>query len=96
MVAANAGQIEVAHPGPIDDSVLTLQPEHRSEAIWNRQVKHNTKTICYVLNCILLMVPHLIHRMYTHTLYHILIHGSVLCRIRGPLPAATIVKSLPI
>nr|POE57523.1 udp-galactose transporter 2 [Quercus suber] len=37
MAAANAGQIEVTHPGPIDDSVLTLQPEHRSEAIWNGQ-----------------------------------------------------------
>ncbi|KAK7826734.1 hypothetical protein CFP56_031965 [Quercus suber] len=35
MAAANAGQIEVAHLGPIDDSVLTLQIEHLSEAIWN-------------------------------------------------------------
>ncbi|KAK9986427.1 hypothetical protein SO802_031378 [Lithocarpus litseifolius] len=35
MAAANAGQIDHAHPGPIDDSVLTLQPNHRSKAIWN-------------------------------------------------------------
>ncbi|KAL0007448.1 hypothetical protein SO802_008950 [Lithocarpus litseifolius] len=37
MAAANAGQIDHAHPGPIDDLVLTLQPNHRSEAIWNGQ-----------------------------------------------------------
>ncbi|KAL0010957.1 hypothetical protein SO802_006065 [Lithocarpus litseifolius] len=34
---ANAEQIDHAHPGPIDNSVLTLKPKHRSEAIWNRQ-----------------------------------------------------------
>ena len=81
MAIANAGQIEVAHPGPIDDSVLTLQPEHRSEAIWNRQVKHNTKTICYVLNCILLMVPHLIHRMYKHIMSYI---NPWFCSVQDP------------
>ena len=81
MAIANAGQIEVAHPGPIDDSVLTLQPEHRSEAIWNRQVKHNTKTICYVLNCILLMVPHLIHRMYTHIISYV---NPWFCSVQDP------------
>uniref|UniRef100_A0A7N2MJ75 Aminotransferase-like plant mobile domain-containing protein n=1 Tax=Quercus lobata TaxID=97700 RepID=A0A7N2MJ75_QUELO len=37
MAAANAGQINHAQPGPIDTSVLTLQPNHRSEAIWNGQ-----------------------------------------------------------
>ncbi|KAL0011255.1 hypothetical protein SO802_006363 [Lithocarpus litseifolius] len=37
MATANAGQIDHAHPGPINDSVLTLQPNHRSEAIWNGQ-----------------------------------------------------------
>ncbi|WOH14592.1 hypothetical protein DCAR_0934112 [Daucus carota subsp. sativus] len=25
----------VYHPGPIDDSLLTLQTDHRSEAVWN-------------------------------------------------------------
>ena len=58
MAVANAGQIDHVQPGPIDESVLTLQANHRSEAIWNGQVKHNTKTIFVVLNCILLMVPH--------------------------------------
>ena len=57
MAAANVGLIDHAEPGPIDDLVLTLQAEYWSEAIWNGQVKHNTKTICVVLNCILLMVP---------------------------------------
>ncbi|KAF3968448.1 hypothetical protein CMV_007669 [Castanea mollissima] len=38
MAAANAGQIDHAQPGPIDQSVLTLQANHRSEAIWNGQV----------------------------------------------------------
>ena len=66
MAAANVGQIDHAQPRPIDDSVLTLQAEHWLEVIWNGQVKYNTKTICVVLNCILLMVPYLIHRMYTH------------------------------
>nr|POE80096.1 putative lrr receptor-like serine/threonine-protein kinase [Quercus suber] len=37
MAAANAGQIDHAQPGPIDESVLTLQANYRSEAIWNRQ-----------------------------------------------------------
>jgi len=71
MAIANAGQIDHAQPRPIDDSVLTLQAEHWSEAIWNGLVKHNTKTVCVVLNCILLMVSHLIHRMYTHLLSNI-------------------------
>ena len=71
MAAANVGQIDHVQPGPFDDSALTLQVEHRSEAIWNGQVKHNTKTICIVLNCILLMVPHLIHRIYTHIMSYI-------------------------
>ncbi|XP_075663441.1 serine/threonine-protein phosphatase 7 long form homolog [Castanea sativa] len=37
MAAANAGQIDYTQPGPIDQSVLTLQANHRSEAIWNGQ-----------------------------------------------------------
>ncbi|KAK9997026.1 hypothetical protein SO802_021712 [Lithocarpus litseifolius] len=37
MAAANAGQINHADPGPIDRSVLTQQPNHRSEVIWNGQ-----------------------------------------------------------
>ncbi|KAK7838947.1 hypothetical protein CFP56_018907 [Quercus suber] len=36
MAAANAGQINHAEPGPIDNLVLTQQANHRSEAIWNR------------------------------------------------------------
>ena len=43
MAAANAEQIDYTQPGPIDDSVLTQQVTHRSEAIWNGRVKHNTK-----------------------------------------------------
>uniref|UniRef100_A0A7N2RFD4 Aminotransferase-like plant mobile domain-containing protein n=1 Tax=Quercus lobata TaxID=97700 RepID=A0A7N2RFD4_QUELO len=35
MAAANAGRIDYTQPGPIDDSVLTQQATHRSEAIWN-------------------------------------------------------------
>ena len=45
MVDANAGQIEHAQPRPIDKSMLTLQAHHRLEAIWNGQVKHNTKDL---------------------------------------------------
>ncbi|KAL0016113.1 hypothetical protein SO802_003182 [Lithocarpus litseifolius] len=37
MAAANAGQIDHAQPGPIDGSVLTQQPNHRSKVIWNGQ-----------------------------------------------------------
>uniref|UniRef100_A0A7N2LHI2 Uncharacterized protein n=1 Tax=Quercus lobata TaxID=97700 RepID=A0A7N2LHI2_QUELO len=37
MAAANAGRIDHTQPGPIDTSVLKLQPTHRSEAIWNGQ-----------------------------------------------------------
>ncbi|XP_022848362.1 protein MAIN-LIKE 2-like isoform X1 [Olea europaea var. sylvestris] len=33
----NAGLGHTLHPGPIDDSVLTLQDHHRSTAIWNGQ-----------------------------------------------------------
>ena len=47
MAAANAGEINHAQPGPIDTSVLTLQPNHRSEAIWNGQVKHTTKDFTF-------------------------------------------------
>ncbi|XP_075633577.1 serine/threonine-protein phosphatase 7 long form homolog [Castanea sativa] len=43
MAAANAGQIEHAQPGPIDPSMLTLQPKHRSEAIWNGQDPRSLK-----------------------------------------------------
>ncbi|KAL0010014.1 hypothetical protein SO802_005122 [Lithocarpus litseifolius] len=37
MAAANAEQIDHAQPGPIDRSVLTQQPNHRFEVIWNGQ-----------------------------------------------------------
>nr|POE44773.1 protein main-like 2 [Quercus suber] len=37
MAAANAARINHAEPGPIDRLVLTQQPNHRSEAIWNGQ-----------------------------------------------------------
>ena len=48
MAATNAGQIDRAQPGPIDGLVLTQQPDHRSEAIWNGQVKHNTTNLINV------------------------------------------------
>ena len=48
MPAANAGRINYAEPGPIDRSVLTQQPNHRSEAIWNGLVKHITKSLTNV------------------------------------------------
>ena len=48
MAATNAGRIDHTHPGPIDDSVLTLQPIHRSEVIWKGQVKHNTTDLTNV------------------------------------------------
>ncbi|XP_030968066.1 uncharacterized protein LOC115988629 [Quercus lobata] len=37
MTATNAGEIEVVHIGPTGDSVLTLQSQHWSDAIWNGQ-----------------------------------------------------------
>ena len=45
IAAANARQIDHAQPEPIDGSVLTQQANYRSEAIWNGQVKHNTKDL---------------------------------------------------
>ena len=48
MPAANAGRINHAEPEPIDRSVLTQQPNDRSEAIWNGQVKRKTKTLTNV------------------------------------------------
>ena len=48
MVAANAGRINYAETGPIDTSVLTQQPNHWSETIWNWQVKRNTKSLTNV------------------------------------------------
>nr|POE60640.1 hypothetical protein CFP56_75249 [Quercus suber] len=37
MAVANVGRINHAEPSPIDNSVLSQQANHRSEAIWNRQ-----------------------------------------------------------
>ena len=48
MTATNAERIDYMQPGPIDASVLKLQPTHRWEAIWNGQVKHNTKDLTNV------------------------------------------------
>ena len=48
MAATNAGRIDYTYPGPIDRSVLSWQLKHRSEAIWNGQVKHNTKDLTNV------------------------------------------------
>ena len=48
MAAANAGRINYAEPRPIDTLVLTQQSNHRSEAIWNGQVKRNTKSLTNV------------------------------------------------
>ena len=43
MATTNAGRIDYTQPGSIDNSVLSQQAKHRSEAIWNGRVKHNTK-----------------------------------------------------
>ena len=43
MAAANAGEID--RLDPYDKSMLTLQANHWSEAIWNEQVKHNSKDL---------------------------------------------------
>ena len=48
MAAVNAGRINYAKPKPIDTSVLTQQANHRFEAIWNGQVKRNTKSLTNV------------------------------------------------
>ena len=64
MAVANAGRIDHTQPGPIDTSVLKLQPTHRLEAIWNGQVQHNSKYFCQ-------MYMHLIHTMY--------MQASVIC-----------------
>ena len=48
MAAANAGHINYAEPGPINTSVLTQQTNTRFEAIWNGQVKRNTKSLTNV------------------------------------------------
>ncbi|WOH09563.1 hypothetical protein DCAR_0729020 [Daucus carota subsp. sativus] len=34
----------VYHPGPIDGSLLTLQKDHRSEAVWNRRERWRPET----------------------------------------------------
>ena len=49
MAAANAGYIDHAQPGPIVQTVLKLQANHRLKAIWNGQVKHSTKDFTNVL-----------------------------------------------
>ena len=45
MAATNAGRIDHAQPRPIDKSVFTQQANHRFEAIWNGQEKHNTNDL---------------------------------------------------
>ena len=45
MAATNARRIDYTQPGPIDNSVLSQQAKHQSEAIWNGRVKHSTKTV---------------------------------------------------
>ena len=87
MAAANAGRIDYTQPGPIDDSVLTQQATHRSEAIWNGRVKHSTKTV----TCAHAFNPYNVH-VFAYT---ILIHDFVMCRIQGPLPAVVVVQSSP-
>ena len=88
MATANAGRINYAEPGPIDTLVLTQQPNHQSEAIWNGQVKRNTKSLTNV---------HAFNSYNVHAAaILILIHGSILCKIQGPLPAAAVVQSSPI
>ena len=36
------------HPGPIDDSVLTKQPNHRSTGIWNGEVQYLVLTTALI------------------------------------------------
>ena len=48
MAVTNAGRINYAEPGPIDRSVLTQHANHQSKAIWNGQVKRNTKSLTNV------------------------------------------------
>ncbi|KAL0004077.1 hypothetical protein SO802_011638 [Lithocarpus litseifolius] len=55
MATTNIDEIEAVWPRPFDDSMLTLQAQHQSDAIWNGWLKHNTKSNCYVLNSILHM-----------------------------------------
>ena len=73
MAAANVGRIDYTQPGPIDNSVLSQQAKHRSEAIWNGRVKHNTKY--------LLMHMHLIHTMYMYLLLYI---NPWFCSVQDP------------
>ena len=75
-------RIDYTQLGPIDNSVLSQQAKHRSEAIWNGRVKHNTKY--------LLLHMHLIHTMYTYLLSYInpwfcyvQDPGSITCRSRS-------------
>ena len=48
MTATNAERIDYTQPGPIDASVLKLQPTHQLETIWNKQVKHSIKDLTNV------------------------------------------------
>ena len=82
MAAANVVWIDYTQPGPIDNSVLSQQAKHRSKAIWNGRVKHNSKY--------LLVHMHLIHTMYTYLLsyinpwfYYVQDPGSITCRSRS-------------
>ena len=36
------------HPGPIDDSVLTKQPNHQSTGIWNGEVQYLVLTTALI------------------------------------------------
>ena len=82
MATTNAGRIDYTQPGSIDNSVLSQQAKHRSEAIWNGRVKHNTKY--------LLLHMHLIHTMYTYllsyikyALFYVQDPRSITCRSRS-------------
>ena len=41
-------ELEILHPGPLQRSLLTRQPYHRSEAIWNGEVKYLVLTITLI------------------------------------------------
>ena len=41
-------ELEIVHPGPIDASMLTQQPDHRSIDIWNGKVNYLVLTTALI------------------------------------------------
>ena len=53
MAVANANEIEAVRPGPIADSVLTLQAQHRSDVLGYLPFKSYCMMLCMTL-CLIL------------------------------------------